>query len=103
MLQVKYIRQQPLPFRDTTTANLHYLHSSTYHQMHCIHLEHKWYYVVHQEFVVRFSLRTTSVKLAAELKFFCNEYSHIHLCLSSLSVYLVQLDELYLIVQLDFR
>ena len=42
------------------------------------------------------------LKLATDLSFF-NEYSHIYLCLSSLPVCLLQLDELYLMVQADFR
>ena len=42
-----------------------------------------------------------SVKLAADSSFF-NEYSHIHLCLSTLSVCLIQLGELYLMLQPDF-
>ena len=44
----------------------------------------------------------TSVKLVADSSFF-NEYSHMHLCLSSLSVRLLQLGELYLMIQSDFQ
>ena len=44
----------------------------------------------------------TSVTLTADSGFF-NEYSHTHLCLSSLSVCLVQLCEFYLMLQPDFR
>ena len=44
----------------------------------------------------------TSVKLAADSSFF-NEYSHIHLFLSTLSVCLIPLGELYLMLQPGFR
>ena len=44
----------------------------------------------------------TSVKLATDSSFF-NEYSHIHLCLSSLSMCLIELDELYLTIQPDVQ
>ncbi len=43
----------------------------------------------------------TSVKLAADSTFF-NEYSHTYLCRRSSLVYLIELDELYLMVQSDF-
>ncbi len=45
--------------------------------------------------------KSTSVKLAADSTFF-SEHSHINLCLSNLSVCLIELDELYPVMQSDF-
>ena len=44
----------------------------------------------------------TSVKLATDSRFF-NKYAHIHVCLSSLSICLIQLGELHLMIQSNFR
>ena len=57
-------------------------------------------FIVRDYFIIQ--VNYTLVELEADSSFF-NEYWHIHLCLSRLSMCLIELGETYLMAQSDFR